>query len=129
MVRSTLVHRDVEHTGERLEGRQFAAVAGKHSAGLLTSTYMPFLQPGRYRIFLPEVIARSQSGQAPGHLLFSLRMTVPAVSSFERRTTKPLNPQAGGQWETSFSIRRPWLGYTHILFSGEGDLSLERIKP
>ena len=51
MVRSTLVHRDVEHTGERLEGRQFAAVAGKHSAGLLTSTYMPFLQPGRYRIF------------------------------------------------------------------------------
>ena len=128
MVRSTLVHRDVEHTGERLEGRQFAAVAGKHSAGLLTSTYMPFLQPGRYRIFLPEVIARSQSGQAPGHLLFSLRMTVPAVSSFERRTTKPLNPQAGGQWETSFSIRRPWLGYTHILFSGEGDLSLERIN-
>ena len=128
MVRSTLVHREVERTGERHEGRRFAAVAGKHPAGLLTSTYMPFLQSGRYRIFLPDVIARSQSGQVPGHLLFSAQMTVPAISSWERRTTKPLNPQEGGQWEMNFSLRRPWLGYTHILFSGEGDLSLEKIN-
>ena len=128
MVRSTLVHREVERTGERHEGRRFAAVAGKHPAGLLTSTYMPFLQSGRYRLFLPDVIARSQPEQVPGHLLFSARMTVPAISSWERRTTKPLNPQEGGQWETSFSLRRPWLGYTHILFSGDGELSLERIN-
>jgi hypothetical protein len=129
MVRSTLVHRDVEHTGEQLEGRRFAAVAGKDPAGLLTSTYMPFLQPGRYRIFLPDLIADSQTGAVAGHLLFSARGTVPAVSSWERRATKPLNPmKAGDAREMSFSLQRPWLGYTHILFSGDGDLSVARIN-
>ena len=130
MVRFPLVHRDIiQRTGEQVAPSRFAADGTKHGAGLLTSVSMPALQPGRYRLFFPDLVVDGQADKPPGHVLLSRQRTVPAVAAWERRWTRPLpERQESDAWDMTFSIRRPWIGYTHVLFSGNGQLSMGRIN-
>jgi hypothetical protein len=114
---------DIQQPDGRLVVRQ-----GAHPAALINSSYMPFLMPGIYRLELPDLSAVPDSGQVSGHLIVPTRYSVPAVSRWETRLSRPLVGGDSQAAELIFRVERPLVGYIYVEFSGSGALSFRQLR-
>ena len=110
-------------TGSQLESGGYLADEEYHPPGILTSYKMRLLKPGVYTVSVLGLQADRAIDTPSGYLILAHRRTVPAISDWEVRHTRPLQARDNAvKNSVRIYVDRPALGYAFLAFTGYGEL-------